>query len=392
MASVLFFTAEIMGVVNIRYAPFLELFSMILAGYGFSRLVKDLRITWLFPFIVILIVVIVVRDQTTYIPTWIKWNYEGFEAKALWDSFSSVNRYVAGSENEPRVVYEHAQEHNAAGTPRAYESLPLFSGRSTLEGLYMQSSQTAPFVFYIQSEISKVNSCPFWRKWPCTSFDINGGTKHLKMFNVQYFIVRSDQVKTALRDHPEYRRVEIIEPYEIYELMTNENKYVIVPKYEPVLFETMNWKEVSYDWFRNLNMIDTPLVFVDRVNDNDREKFKSVITNENLEDLAGIPIDANCNVYETVSNEEVSFTTNCPGKPHIIRISYHPNWYVENADKVYLVSPSFMLVFPNQENVRLFYTNGLIDNLGVVLTSLGILFIIYNFLPGKLRISKFLKR
>jgi hypothetical protein len=392
VATILFFTAETMGVVNIRYAPFLELFLMIIAGYGLSRLVKDLKITWLFPFIVLLIVVVWVRDQTTFIPTWIQWNYEGFEAKALWNSFSSVNEFVSGSEADSRVVYEHSPEHNAAGTPRAFESLPLFSGRSTLEGLYMQSSSSAPFVFYIQSEISKVNSCPFWTCWPCTSFNIEDGTEHLKMFNVQYFIARSDQVKTALRDHSEYRRVEIFEPYEIYELMTNENSYVTVPKYEPVLFETKDWKKVSYEWFRDLNKVDIPLVFVDRISDEDRPKFKTMVSNEKLEDLTGIPIDSNCNIHETVKNEEVEFTTTCVGKPHIIRISYHPNWYVEGADIVYLVSPSFMLVFPTQEKVRLYYGNGIIDNAGIGLTIIGILFVIYSILSRNKKISKFLKR
>ncbi len=296
---------------------------------------------------------------------------------------------MSGSESDPRVVYEHSSEHNAAGTPRAYESLPLFSGRSTLEGLYMQSSPTAPFVFYIQSEISKVNSCPFWKNWPCTSFNIEDGTEHLKLFNVQYLIARSDQVKNAVRNHPEYRRVEIFEPYEIYELMTNENRYVTVPRYEPFLLETKDWKNVSYEWFRDLSKIDIPLVFVDRMSDEDRIKFKSI---EKLEDLTGIPIDTDCNLDETVSNEEVTFTTSCIGEPHIIRISYHPNWKVDGADKVYLASPSFMLVYPNQEKVRLYYGNSLIDNIGIVLTISGILFIIYSILSRNQKISKFLKR
>ncbi len=392
IATLLFFIAESVHGINIRYAPFLELFSMILAGYGLSRLVKNLRITWLFPFIVLLVVVVVVRDQTTYIPTWIKWNYEGFEAKALWNSFSSVNKFLSGSEGDPRVVYEHSPEHNAAGTPRAYESLPLFSGRSTLEGLYMQSSATAPFVFYIQSEVSKHNSCPFWNIWPCTSFNIEDGTKHLKMFNVQYFIARSDQVKNALRNHPEYRRVEIIEPYEIYELMTNQNKYVIVPNYEPVLFETRNWKNISYEWFKDLDKVDVPLVFVKRISDEDRNRFKSVMTNERLDDLTGIPVNQDCNIQEFVSNEEVTFTTTCPGKPHTIRISYHPNWQVDGADKIYLVSPSFMLVFPEEQEVRLWYGYNWIDILSYAMTFIGIVFLIFYTFLNKHRVIKFLNR
>ncbi len=121
-----------------------------------------------------------------------------------------------------------------------------------------------------------------------------------------------------------------------------------------------------------MDVIDIPLVFVDRTTERDRTKFKSIVTNGKLEDLTGIPIDADCNVYETVSNEEVIFTTTCVGKPHIVRISYHPNWRVEGADRVYLVSPSFMLIFPDQENVKLYYGSGFIDNVGFVLSVIGI--------------------
>jgi len=392
VSTILYFFAETIGLVNIRYVPFMELFLMIIAGYGLSRLVEKLEAKWLFAFIVLFVVSYFVKESTTYIPTWINWNYEGFEAKTLWDSYRSVNELVSGTQNDPRVVYEHSPDHNAAGTTRAFESLPLFSGRPTLEGLYMQSTISSPFIFYIQSEISKVNSCPFWNIWPCTNFNIEDGTKHLKMFNIQYFIARSEQVKTAVRNHPDYRRVEIIEPYEVYELMTNKNKYVIVPDYEPVLFETTNWKNISYEWFKDVDKIDVPLVFVKYISDEDIGRFKSIITNERLDDLTGIPTNQDCNIQEYVSNEEVTFTTTCLEKPHIIRISYHPNWQVDGADKIYLVSPSFMLVFPKEQEVRLWYGYSWIDILSYAATFIVIVFLIFYTFLNNHKVIKFLKR
>ena len=50
--------------------------------------------------------------------------------------------------------------HQGAGTVRAFENLPLFSGRSTLEGVYIQGSLSVPFIFYLQSEISQQPSTP----------------------------------------------------------------------------------------------------------------------------------------------------------------------------------------------------------------------------------------
>src|SRR5439155_1535215 len=81
--------------------------------------------------------------------------------KVPWPTFRDLNAHLRGDFRDPRVVYEHSPDHEALGTVRAFEDLPLFSGRSTLEGLYMQASPSAPFVFYVQSEVSNVNSCPF---------------------------------------------------------------------------------------------------------------------------------------------------------------------------------------------------------------------------------------
>ena len=66
-----------------------------------------------------------------------------------------------GGAQSPRVVYEHSVLHDKVGTIRAYEALPLFSCRPTLEGAFMQSSPTSPFIFYIQSELTETLSCPF---------------------------------------------------------------------------------------------------------------------------------------------------------------------------------------------------------------------------------------
>ena len=88
------------------------------------------------------------------------------------------------------------------GTSRAFELLPLFANRATLEGVYMQSSPSAPAVFYMQSEISKEQSCPF-PAFSCSKTNISSAIKHLKMFNVNHIIAVSDEVKAELRNKTE---------------------------------------------------------------------------------------------------------------------------------------------------------------------------------------------
>ena len=96
-----------------------------------------------------------VDSRETICGSWARSNYAGFEVKPLWKPFNAMNRFLRGNVKDPRVVYEHTMRHQGAGTVRAFENLPLFSGRSTLEGVYIQASLCAPFIFYLQSEISK---------------------------------------------------------------------------------------------------------------------------------------------------------------------------------------------------------------------------------------------
>src|SRR5215813_7989375 len=158
-----------------------------------------------------------VQSRITFIPSWIKWNYSGFETKAPWSTLHGLMEKLKGDYRDPRVVYEHSPDHEALGTVRVFEIIPYFSGRSTLEGLYMQGSPSAPFVFYLQSEISKDISCPF-PDWGCARLDFPQGLAHLRMMNVSEFIVKSQKVKALAAANPTLEREMAVGGYELYKL------------------------------------------------------------------------------------------------------------------------------------------------------------------------------
>jgi len=385
VSIIFYFLSPLLGVVDIRFLPFIQLMLCIIAAYPIGKLLERVRVSWLFSIIIVLITLVWVERNVTYIPFWIKWNYEGFENKPLWETFRRVNEFVKGSYKDPRVIFEHSQFHDKAGTPRAFESLPLFSGRSTYEGLYMQSSISAPFIFYFQSEISESAPCPFPQWSPCTSYNSTKAAKHLAMFNVEYIIAVSDMVKDDLESNELYELVASFEPYEIFRLKINPNRYVTVPKYLPVAFPRKNWKKVSYEWFKREDLIDVPLVFTDN-----RKEFS--LYSYSLDDVPKVPLNVSCNIKEEVEIEEIKFTTNCVGIPHIISISYFPNWKVEGAKKVHLVSPSFMLVIPEREEVRLFYGDTFIDFLGKLATLAGILLLCFITFSRSHKFRSFMPR
>jgi hypothetical protein len=76
---------------------------------------------------------------------------------------------------------------------------------------------------------------------------------------------------------------------------------------------------------------------------------------------------------EEVTSSRITFRTNGLGLPHLIKMSYYPNWKVLGADRIYRVSPDFMLVYPSQEEVTLYFGYTLSDNIGRSMSLLTIL-------------------
>lgn len=383
-----YYVAYKINVVDIRFLPFLQVFLVLIGAVELGRVVKRLKAQWLFPVILFIAVFLWVDFNVKAITSWVIWNYTGFESKTLWPVFSTLNKYISGTASDPRVVYEHSSDHNAIGTIRSFESIPLFSGRSTLEGIYMQSTVTSPFVFYLQSEISKEISCPL-PDYGCSTLNLKRGIEHLKMFNVRDFIVRSDAVKKEIKKYPEFVLKKSFGPYEVYELTTNENRYVRPLPYEPILFKTDNWKRDAYRWFKNENAHDIHLVFTSKTEEKDLKRLKNVKEDGDLNNLPKIPINFSCYVEEEIKEEEVKINTSCIGVPLLIKISYHPDWEVEGADKVYLVSPSFMLVYPERSEIRLKFSKRPIEYLGNYFTITALLMVFFNIPHVRKRVQGF---
>ena len=155
-----FSLASSFGLVDARFLPLAQITLVLLGAVGWGRLLSRLPKPGLSLAGFCAAAVILALTSATFLDNWITWNYSGMESKLLWNSYRQVNDYLKGDENSPRVACEHNDITKEAGTIRAFELLPYFSGRSTLAGLYMQSALSAPFVYYLQSEFSETPSCP----------------------------------------------------------------------------------------------------------------------------------------------------------------------------------------------------------------------------------------
>ena len=386
VAGAFYLIAYNINVVDIRFLPYVQFFLPLLAAMGIGFIAEPINVRLLIAPLLAFLTVFWVNEYVSYIPRWIEWDYSGFEAKKPWPQFQAVNEYLKGSCQDPRVVYEHDLQNRAVGSVRAFESLPLFSGRSTLEGLYIQSSISSPFVFYLQSEISRRPSCPL-SNYNYSRLNFKRGLEHLKMFNVSHFIVVTDDVRKALERSPDAIREKDYPPYTIYRLRKNPDTYVSVLGYKPTLMITKNWRHKAFEWFRRGDL-DTRIVFKDKLEPSDAIHFKTIIKDQLPENPISNPTNSRNpmnptggSIRETIRPEEIIIETTNIDRPHLIRVSYHPNWHVEGADRIYLVSPSFMLIYPTQQRVRLYFGRSFPNYLGVGLTLLGLIIILASLKP-----------
>jgi hypothetical protein len=373
--AALYFIGYRIGVVDIRFLPFLQFFLVAAGAMAFSWVASRPKAAVLSALMALVLTFLWVDERETFIRNWIRSNYSGFESRLLWEPFMSVNRFLKGTPNDPRVVYEHSMIHQGAGTVRAFESLPLFSGRSTLEGVYIQGSLSVPFIFYLQSEISQKASTPI-PDYSYSRFNLRRGIEHLKLFNVRELIAAESETKAALHSSAEFRLQHKAGPYEVYALKTGAGGYVTPVENRPVLITEGDFRRLFYKWFR-LGDLDVPLVFTDRVEEKELQRFyRGEAGTLDIRNLPVEPLRGAGVVKEIVREEEIVIEGAAPGKPLLIKVSYHPNWKVEGADKIYLASPAFMLIYPESSEVRLYYGRTWPDFAGAAMTLLAILYIL----------------
>ena len=368
----LYFLGYRARVVDVRFLPFFQFF-LILAPVLFFRFLKGPRLAALFALGAVVAGIFLWTDShEKFVRSWIKGNYQGFQAAPLWPAYSGVNRYLKGDASSPRAAYEHSMIHHRAGTVRAFESMPYFSGRSTLEGVYIQASLTVPFIFYLQSEISEKPSTPI-PDYNYSRFNLDRGAEHLRLFNASYLVSAEDRTADALERHPDFTRVDQEGPYGIYKVAGATGRYVEPLVHRPVLLSPENFRVRAYRWFRMGDLSVIP-VFADDVPEAVKGYFVTGFSGDpaRLPALLSAPADFSA-LTESVQNERVIIRNAVPGRPLLVKISHHRGWLAKGALGPWLAGPGFMLVIPESKTVELVYGPTAADRWGLVLSILAAL-------------------
>ena len=313
-------------------------------------------------------------------PAWARHNFTGFEQKDDWETYDSLMEYL-DSLPYGRVMFEFDKTIiQKYGTPRSFELIPFWTDQAGMEGLLVESSLSAPFHYINQAELS-VKPRGTVAGWKVPSRNYEAAMKHLKYFNISYIMASSEDVVYDLDRDSSVVFLNKIDPWYFYEIR-QRHSYVEILDNMPYRYRPVeNWVWDMRDWYLNADNTDNPVIF------DDGSKFVSrfdEISRDELPDVAPNPLGQPKGVIlsENVEREKIEFETTGIGQPHLIKVSYFPNWHAVGAEGPYLVAPSLMLVFPTQSKVTLYYGMTYANRIGVVLSVSGWIIIagviIYN--------------
>ena len=283
----------------------------------------------------------------SFLPYWVSWNFNGYENKDQWTDieklYSNLNELPPG-----RIMWEPNSDLNKYGTPMVLMTIPLYTHHTSVEGLYFDSSITTPFHFIAVSGLAERPSNPVGGlRYINNQFE--KGEEYLEELGVDYFISFTDSITNKSLESDKLTLLFSSDPFTVFGIKSDKVELV---DQKLVRFEKTTFTERTVSSIlRNTeftNFFDASYVNFDSL-----ESQRIIeIENSGYEQLETSSEEVKITNLKMTS-ETITFKTNKPNKLHIIKISYFPNWQIQNGSGPYRISPSFMAVVPFSENVEL---------------------------------------
>ncbi|HLF60031.1 MAG TPA: hypothetical protein VI980_02490, partial [Acidimicrobiia bacterium] len=323
----------------------------------------------------------------TFIDGWSKWNYEGYESKQPWPEYEALMTQL-DQLPDGRVHWEANNEAlNRYGTPMSPMLIPYWTegSQKSMEGLYFESSLTTPFHFINSSEMSEKPSNPI----PGLTYhtgEMERGIKHLELYGVSYYVSVTPEATEKADAMPELTKVATTTPFTIYALP--ETSLVEPASFLPSVYDVEDrgllalltghatvtddngvtlpsFYDMSLEWYDDVDNLGRWVVA-----DGPEEWPRIESLDERSTQALQVPADAVSEVV--VEDHRISFRTTAVGVPHLVKVSYFPNWTAEGADGPWRAAPSLMVVVPTSEEVTLEFRDTWAETGGLVLSGVGI--------------------
>ena len=332
------------------------------------------------------VVVLGATAGVTFVDGWSKWNYEGYEAKEPWPEYEALMMEL-DTLPDARVQWESNSELNKYGTPMSPMLIPYWTegSQKSMEGLYFESSLTTPFHFINHSEMSYKPSNPI-PGLKYHTFDMERGLRHMDLYGVEYYVSFTPEAASKAAQTEGFDQVATTEPFHIFRLPDSD--LVVPATHEPAVYEVPDrgllaaligsetvtgpdgeplpsFHDLSLEWYED---VDSMHRWVVADGPDDWTRIRSL---EERPDVAlNVPADAVSDIV--VDHHRISFTTEAVGVPHLIKVSYFPNWTAVGADGPWRASPSLMVIVPTENEVVIEFQDTWAESGGKILTLAGV--------------------
>lgn len=340
---------------NARFLPFILMTILMIAACTLGSWAQYIKKTFIFIFLLAFsgyMLLFYLPSTISYIPFWMKWNYEGLQSKNAWPELKNLSDYLKDLPYG-RIMWEYRSEYDKFGTPRVLENLPIFTNKPTFEGLLIESSISGYFHFINQAETTKTpTSAIAGLEYP--SFNFENGAKHLQYFGAQYFVAYTTEIKELADEY--FIKMSDVGGFRVYKI-PHSNLVEVISDIDLKL-KTKKWLDESIDWYKKMDL-SQPIVFYQ--NEKELEEIRAYFQQKELLESPIVEI-------KEIKNDSLTFSTNYLGTPHLIKYTYFPGWRAKGAKGPYLISPSFMMVIPFQNEVTLEYSYNTSDKIGFAMS------------------------
>jgi len=366
LAALGFIAGDQLGLADIRFFPLSWLLGAIACGWLFGNILDAIGDAWqptrkIAPFLFSAAAVFGMLGwlgtQVRAAPDWALWNHAGLDSKPQWHNLTGLFPSMTGDLWTPRLAFEHDPANHDIGSTRVLEALPMFlNHRPVLEGLYMETALLGPAVYQLQSEISARPSSPLVR-FPSGSLDPQFAARHMNLLHADTLLLRSGEARSAIESSGLFDKVAQAQPFALYRLRAFDSKLIEVVRQPMRVRPVKDWMQDAFAWFRTRSRFDAYLP----------------VYGDIVPDKLGVPDAASTARIVSLSRQEMVFETDAVGSPHLIKIAYHPRWQLLSKGTLALAGPGYMLVVPQEKEIRLAYGHTLVGKLGMAATLLAAL-------------------
>ena len=328
-----------------------------------------------------------IRGGTSFVPSWLRWNYTGYEAKVGFPAYRALiveMKQVGSQYGCGRAMWEYNSNQNDYGTPMALMLLPYWTNNciGSMEGLFFESSATTPYHFLNQSELSAGPSQAM-AGLPYAGENVPLGIKHLQLLGVRYYMAFTPALKAAASadqnlsligtvgaQSPSSTVGVLAESWNIY--LVHSSAEVVPLTRQPVVMAGLAPAQTT--WLGPaLKYYQTPAEYAVARLMSGPPAYRRVAPQQNV--LSSVREPKVTVTNAVVGNSAISFDVSRVGVPILVKVSYFPNWHASGATGPYRAAPNLMVVVPTSKHVELRYGRTTADWLGIAISAATVLFL-----------------